>query len=206
MKNYRSANNRILVSKLYFLFSLVSQKSQMHSQGSITSTLLVVCDCFCGVGITENAVRINKSHIKLDSQIIHSDLNSSCDWIRLPHAVKHNIDGCLQGRDGFTIKENKKNTSMLHMRFLFAYPRLGEQLDCLRRCENTNIRNACLKFCKKRDAELYSRQMPFSFRICRSKITRRLRPYLIHCTYSIICAGSDICIRAHKTEQNIYIP
>lgn len=33
-------------------------------------------------------------HIKLDSQIIHSDLNASCDWICLPHAVKHNIDGC----------------------------------------------------------------------------------------------------------------
>lgn len=146
----------------------------MHSQGSITSTLLVVCYCFCGVGITEKAVRINKSHIKLDSQIIHSDLNSSCDWIRLPHAIKHNVDGCLQGRDGFTIKENKKNTLLLHMRFLLAYPRLGEQLNFLRRCKNTYIRNACLRFCKKKDAELYSRQTLFSFRISRSKIIGRL--------------------------------
>lgn len=32
--------------------------------------------------------------IKLDSQVIYSDLNSSCDWISLPDTVKYNIDGC----------------------------------------------------------------------------------------------------------------
>lgn len=115
-------------SKVYDVFSFLFSKSETTDafyQSSITSILLVVCYCFCGVGITEKAVRINQSHIKLDSQIIHSDLNASCDWICLPHAVKHNIDGCLQGRDGFTIKESKNNTSLLHVRFLLCISKVG---------------------------------------------------------------------------------
>lgn len=57
---------------------------------------------------TKRNITESKSHIELDSQIIYSDLNSSCDWISFPNSIKYNIDCCLKGKEKNTQQHHRK--------------------------------------------------------------------------------------------------